>query len=590
MRSGRVVLILALLSIAGGTFAQESQWLPRYDETSTGVSGASLELPVSLAWKYSVEDAQATPVATPAVGEEMVYVPVGDSIYAVDRRNGALRWEQSTGGEIYSSPSLVDGILYFGSRDNKLYAVNAADGSIEWRYPTGGSIDCPPVVAYGTCYFGSDDNRLTALDLDTRTPKWQFETAGDIKAPPLVYRDVVVVGCQDRRIYCLNREGRPIWSNSIEPDTFFASPVGERNKVIYASGKELQARDLSSGRLVWGRPFRAADIIVGSPCVDGRTVYLGTRGGAVYGIDANRGQAIWKWPPEGVVDPITSSPVIVSDMLVFRAGERDIIAIDLDGREMLWKYTLPPVEEKAESSKSDIHLPEGEGAMGGMPDEPAGPGGHDEITGVGEEEEEDFSKIVDPSVAVVDGALFVIDENAVAYGFTSNAPDNVPPVIAEPLLEVPGARRQRVQFVPALAVEDEFPERYADEVVIPGTPPLFLSLLVSDEGSGVDGDSVTVTINGEAADHTYDAREGLVWYIYDPRGAAANLANGVKRIVFEAVDWRGNRAVKVVTFTIDNKVKPPAPPKPKRQPMEGMPGEDMPGEDMPPGEEFPAAP
>jgi len=586
------VIILLLVCAAGAVLAQDATWLARYDEINSGVTDAGLELPVSLLWKHTTGDDEATVVATPAIGPDMVYAPVGHSIYAIDRVTGELVWEQSAGGEIYSSPALADGILYFGSRDGNLWAVNAEDGSVEWRYPTGGPVDCSPVIAYGVCYFGSDANRLIALDLETRQPIWQFETAGDIKASPLVYRDVVVVGCQERRIYCLNAQGQPMWSQALERKACFAAPVGERTKVVYSSGRQLEARDIYTGRVVWARPFRAADLIVGSPCVRGRRVYIGTMAGAVYCIDANRGAAIWRWPAQGVADPITTSPVIVNDMIVFKAGERDLIALSLDGQRVLWQYTLPQAEEKGTTPQGvgGGMIPGDEGFMGIAPGEgpvmpggeqPGGPGGAAQQR---QERSYEFEDNIDPSVAVVDNAVYTIGEDNVIYGFETEAPDNVPPRIAEPLLEVPGARRMRVQFVPALADEDDFPEHYADEIAIPGTPPVFLSLVLTDEGSGVDPESVRVTVNGEVADHSYDQREGLIWYIYDPRGAAANLSNGIKRVLFEAMDWRGNRVAQAVSFTIDNRLGPPEPPQPERPTLEGMPGmPGMPGEEFPPG-------
>lgn len=598
-----MALMVALITLASAALAQDATWMMRYDEQSSGVSDASIELPTSLAWKYTTEAEQFDAVATPAVDDRAVYAPVGDTIYAIDRTTGSLLWEQTAGDDILSSPAIADGILYCGTRDNNLIAVNAENGSIEWRFQTQAGVDTPPVIAYGVIYFGSDDNRLTALELETRNVLWQFEAAGDIKAPPLVYRDVVIVGTTNGRIYSLNTNGQPQWSNTMEPDSFFASPVGERTKVIYADGKELVARDIYSGRLVWGRSFRAADLIIGSPAVLGRRVYVGTRGGAVYAIDANRGVATWKWPAQGVVGPITSSPVIVDNMIVFRAGQRDIYAISLDGRDLLWQYTLPQVEERAETGVTvgggaGAMMPEemgmGPGMEPGIEEMPADPGAGGDIGGPGgieggrtgtRAEKAEFEDIVDPSMAVVENAMYTIGDDGVIYAFGSMAPDNVAPTIADAVLEVPGAKRQRVQFDPELADADSFPERFAEDIKIPGTPPIFLSLLLTDEGSGVNPDEVTVTVNGESADFTYDSREGLIWYIYDPRGSAANLANGVKQVRFEAVDWRGNRAAKVVSFTVDNTLKPPAPPQPRRQQFEGgMPGEMMPGEEMPPGE------
>ncbi|MFP4248018.1 MAG: PQQ-binding-like beta-propeller repeat protein [Armatimonadota bacterium] len=594
MRSGRVLMVAAILTaLATAASAQDATWMMRVDEQSSGVSDAELQLPTSLTWKYATEAEDFDAVATPAVDERAVYAPVGDTIYAVDRVTGELLWEQTAGDDILSSPAIADGVLYCGTRDDSLLAINTENGSIEWRFRTQGAVDTPPVVAYGVIYFGSDGNRLTALELESRDVLWQFEARGDIKAPPLVYRDVVIVGTTGGRIYSLNSEGQPLWSNSIDRDSFFASPVGERTKVIYTSGRELLARDIYTGRLVWGRPFRAGGLIVGSPAVLGRQVYVGTRGGAVYAIDTNRGRAIWKWPRDGSVEGISSSLVIVDDKIVFRAGQRDIYAISLDGRDLLWQYTLPEVEERAASATG----PGGEGMFfpeegmdpeGEMPEEMMmDPGMPEDMDGEGtrtRERELEFEDIIDPSVSVVENALYTLGDDGVVYAFGSMTPDNVVPTIAEPVLEVPGAKRRRVQFTPDLADPDAFPERYAEDIEMPGTPPIFLSLLLTDEGSGVDPDSVSVTMNGEQADFTYDSREGLLWYIYDPRGSAANLSNGVKQVVFEASDWRGNTVSKVVAFTVDNTLKPPAPPQPERPEFEDFEGEEIPPEEFP--EEF----
>jgi len=604
MRSGTALMVAVILTaMIPAALAQDANWMMRYDEESSGVSDAALELPVSLLWKYTTDEDEFDAVATPAVDEVAVYAPVGDTVYAIERATGALLWDQTAGDEIVSSPAIADGVLYVGTRDSNLLAIDTANGSIQWRFQAAGAIDTPPVVAYGVIYFGSDGNRLTALDLETQDVIWQFEARGDIKAPPLVYRDVVVVGTVDGRIYSLNSDGQPLWSQSVEPDTFFASPVGERTKVIYASGRELMARDIYSGRLVWARPFRAGGLIVGSPAVLGREVYIGTQGGAVYGIDSNRGRAIWKWPADGAVEPISSSLVIVDDKIVFRAGQRDVYAISLDGRDLLWQYTLPEVEEKAAQPTTGgggggAMMPEEmmmepgmmepgmEGPPGGGPGEEPGGIGEPGMGGTGRTQQEEitFENTVDPSVAVVDNALYTLGDDGVIYGFSATAPDNVAPTIADPVLEVPGAKRRRVQFTPELADPDAFPERYAEDIEIPGTPPIFLSLILTDEGTGVNPDAVSVTVNGEPADFTYDSREGILWYIYDPRGAAANLTNGVKQVLFEATDWRGNTVSKVISFTVDNTLKPPAPPQPERpQYQEGMPGmPGMPGEEPPP--------
>ena len=58
----------------------------------------------------------------------VVYVGVGDfetpgHIYAVDAVTGEERWRFETGGEVWSSPAVVDGVLYVGSADGYVYAI-----------------------------------------------------------------------------------------------------------------------------------------------------------------------------------------------------------------------------------------------------------------------------------------------------------------------------------------------------------------------------------------------------------------------------------------------------------------------------------
>lgn len=592
MRSGRVCLIVAVTTVASlcgppaPAGAQDQLWLPRYDEGNSGVSAHTVRLPISLRWKHTTPDVEPIVVGMPAVGAEMVYAPVGSSIYAISRRTGELVWSQDVGDAIYSSPALRGDTLYFGARDNNLWALDALDGEVKWRFPTGGPVDCSPVIVGDVIYFGSDDNRLTALDLNTQQPLWQFETRGDIKATPLVYRDVIVVGSQDRHIYCLNYQGRPMWAKPTSARAFFAAPTGERIKIIYGCGREVIAREVYTGRRLWR--FKTAGPVTGAPCVMDRKVYVGTYAGDVYCLDANTGRGLWKYPAQGFTEPVSSSLTIAGNMILFRAGARQLHAISVADGTPLWTYSLPaPPEKKAAATEpgmgggaGDIFIPADTGLE--TPAEDVNTG--DDDTGRTDlpEREYKIEDYVDGAIAVAGDSIYVIGDDNVVYGFATQAPDRVPPTISEAILEVPGKGRTRVNFAPNTTTEDDFEGRYAEEIVIPGTPPIFLSVLVTDEGSGVNADSVKVYFNGEPTeDFTWDAKEGILWYIFDPRGAAANLSNGIKTILLEASDWRGNRATLRVAFTVDNKAKPPEPP----QPVAPVGGEVGPGgEPVPPGE------
>ena len=86
---------------------------------------------------------QATPAAAATADKSsVVYVGSSDrNLYAVDARTGTKIWIFPTGGSVFSSPTVTDGLVYVGSGDGNMYALNARTGATIWKCPTGGSIE-----------------------------------------------------------------------------------------------------------------------------------------------------------------------------------------------------------------------------------------------------------------------------------------------------------------------------------------------------------------------------------------------------------------------------------------------------------------
>ena len=62
-----------------------------------------------------------------------------------------------------SSPTVADGVVYVGSRDNYLYALDAGSGELVWRYLTGDDVDSSPTVADGVVYVSSRDSYVYGI-------------------------------------------------------------------------------------------------------------------------------------------------------------------------------------------------------------------------------------------------------------------------------------------------------------------------------------------------------------------------------------------------------------------------------------------
>src|SRR5450759_114428 len=64
-----------------------------------------------------------------------------------------LLWNYTTGNEVYSSPSIVHGVVYISSADGNVYALNATNGTQLWNYATQG-FGSSPAIVNGVVYVG----------------------------------------------------------------------------------------------------------------------------------------------------------------------------------------------------------------------------------------------------------------------------------------------------------------------------------------------------------------------------------------------------------------------------------------------------
>lgn len=85
----------------------------------------------------------------------------------------------ATGGQVNASPTLADGLIYFGSKDQNLYVLTTS-GHKQWSYQTKGSVTGSAVVYDNTVYVGSYDDRLYALNSADGTYKWSYQTGSHI--------------------------------------------------------------------------------------------------------------------------------------------------------------------------------------------------------------------------------------------------------------------------------------------------------------------------------------------------------------------------------------------------------------------------
>ncbi len=147
--------------------------------------------------------------------------------------------------------------LVFVATSRGLYAFNAATGDVAWRYDTELPLGHSPTVADGVVYFGGYDRKIHALNVQTGAQLWEFAGAGGgFSTSPLVVEGKVIAGNRDGYMYALGahgaaQQGQVVWRYAV------GAPIHQsaayKDGILYFAGGDNRAYALraSNGALVW---------------------------------------------------------------------------------------------------------------------------------------------------------------------------------------------------------------------------------------------------------------------------------------------------------------------------------------------------
>lgn len=266
--------------------------------------------------QLGARDHAAQPVAS---NEEFVLVPVGMTLYALEKLSGDLLWEMRLPA-IPSTPIVLDDSrFYFGTFEGSVYAYTLkkvddlfrrgllpqyTGTALAWRYKTSQRISAPPIATGRVVEFTSLNGSLYSVSAADRQLLFQFETDAPISAAPVWYKGHLFLASEDFDFYCLNADnGHLKW------------------------------------RFVTGLPIRT------SPrCIDDHAYLTPIRGG-MYSIDTAGGHVRW-WRPEAVhFVSASKSDILATDRL------GDVLALSrtdgaVRGVLPLRSFTVKPANDR----------------------------------------------------------------------------------------------------------------------------------------------------------------------------------------------------------------------------------------------------
>lgn len=241
-----------------------------------------------------------------------------------------VKWNFKTGGKIFSSPVIAEGIAYFGSEDSNFYAVNTSSGKLLWKLHTNGKIPSSPVVSNNIVYFTSYDGHCYAADAATGKLIWKFQTGGEKK--------VGSSGLWKMKPSAMYMED--LW------DFFLSSPVidtAEDSTVFFGSSDgNVYAVNMLNGLLKW--KFKTKGIIHSSPAIWNGTLFIGSWDTFLYAIDVKTGKEKWKFKTNSdtalhLLEGIQATPVIYDGMVYLGARDAYFYALNANDGTLIWKFS-----------------------------------------------------------------------------------------------------------------------------------------------------------------------------------------------------------------------------------------------------------
>lgn len=171
-----------------------------------------------------------------------------------------------------------------------------------WVVDTQAPIHAPVTVHEDLVFIGNGDGQLFALRLATGEVAWSFQADGALDGQATVEGGEVFVQSRDGHLYALDRrDGSELWR----------SPTGETG------------------------PNDFWDFTLAAPVLHRDTVVLGSGSGTLNIHSRQTGALQWQFPSAG---EIRGTPVLAEDILYFGSFDGHFTALDLDSREVLWRF------------------------------------------------------------------------------------------------------------------------------------------------------------------------------------------------------------------------------------------------------------
>jgi outer membrane protein assembly factor BamB len=250
-----------------------------------------------------------------------------------------LLWKYEAGDVIDSSAAIANGVVYVGVGNGELIAIDLATGALKWKYSTKNLIgESSPTVGPEAVYVGDLAGMVHAVAPQDGKPVWTFKTGGEIKSSPILVKDLVLIGSYDGHLYALeSRTGKLKWKVVTEGPVH-ATPAVQGDLVFIAGCDEkFRAIRILDGKQEY--QIESGAYTGASPVLDGDRAYFGTFNYEVMALDLKGRKVLWRYRDPARSFPYYSSAALSNGRIVVGGRDKLVHAIEASSGKALWTFT-----------------------------------------------------------------------------------------------------------------------------------------------------------------------------------------------------------------------------------------------------------
>lgn len=255
-------------------------------------------------WHY-VEPHGNEWVGSPIVhGDYVYYTTLGSGIYALNKTNGNIIWQQDI-GFIVCSAAYHEGTVFISGSNltdpQGQYAFNATNGEIIWHVNYGAPWDSSPVIYNGMVIQVTRDvnTRIWTTYVLNETNGQLIQEFDDKGSPstPLVHDDKIFIPDDDWKIWAFDlKTGEELWHtvdlhNGSLQDFSYCTPALAGGAVYYQSlNGTFYVINETDGSVLWS--YALGGYGFGSPSIGDGNVFI-TNDAALYAFRIGPGSGNW---------------------------------------------------------------------------------------------------------------------------------------------------------------------------------------------------------------------------------------------------------------------------------------------------------